>query len=91
MRDVTDKSIKTAALNFVSLLHLSDNDTTRRIADKVLYIQSLYHRAYNSKEFEKSLKYKKEEAIEAGSNCITKIFMICTAYQIVFGRSNTGE
>ena len=44
LRDVTDQSIQTAALIFESLLHLSENGTTKRIASEVIYIELLSHR-----------------------------------------------
>jgi len=76
LRHVTDQSIQTAALIFESPLHLSENDTNKRIANSVFYIQSLFHHACNSMEFGKTVQYKKEEVIEAGTNCIKKNFMI---------------
>jgi len=38
-----------------------------------------------------TVKCKKEEVIELGRNFIEKYFMVCTAYQIVFGIRNEGE
>jgi len=85
LRDVTDQTIQRDALTFVNLVNLSDNNTTKLFAYRLFYVQLLHHLACNSVEFEKRVKFKKEEEIETGRNCIKKKFMICFIYQIVFG------
>jgi hypothetical protein len=78
LRDVTRQTKQAAELIFVSLVHLSENDPTKRIADGVIDTQWLHHHACNSKAFWEKVQCMKGELIEVGRNCM-KNFMICTA------------